>query len=99
MDAGGRATQEQLPDARRAHHRGAFALGYFSLGKQREVTRSAEGRAKALRPKIKTKKELDYMRLLSHALWAIRCANVRFPRITVVMLDLPRSAAFAGMTS
>ncbi len=35
-------------DARRAHRRGVLSLGYLSLHKQRKVTRSAEGRAKAL---------------------------------------------------
>jgi hypothetical protein len=40
--------QEQLPDARRAHRRGVLSLGYLYLHKQRKVTRSAEGRAKAL---------------------------------------------------
>src|SRR5450432_4364729 len=48
MDAGGRATQEQLPDAWRPRHRGVLSFGYLSLHKQRKVTRSAEGRAKAL---------------------------------------------------
>jgi hypothetical protein len=39
MDARGRAMQEQLPDARKARLRGVLSLGYFSLDKQREVTR------------------------------------------------------------
>jgi hypothetical protein len=35
-------------DARRARPRGAFSLGYFSLGKQREVTRPPAGGRNAL---------------------------------------------------
>jgi hypothetical protein len=35
-------------DAWRARNRGAFSLGYFSLGTQREVTRAAAGGSKAL---------------------------------------------------
>jgi hypothetical protein len=35
-------------DARKARPRGAFSLGYLSLGKQRKVTRRPEGPAKAL---------------------------------------------------
>jgi hypothetical protein len=35
-------------DARKARTRGAFSLGYLSLGKQRKVTRRPEGPAKAL---------------------------------------------------
>ena len=48
MDAGGRATQEQLPDARKARYVGCVSFGYLSLHKQRKVTRSPEGRVKAL---------------------------------------------------
>src|SRR6185295_14921079 len=33
MDAGGRATQEQLPDARRPRYLGCVSLGDFSLHK------------------------------------------------------------------
>src|SRR5688572_15202065 len=40
MDARGRAMQEQLPDTRKARLRGVLSLGYFSLDKQREVTRT-----------------------------------------------------------
>ncbi len=42
MDAVGRATQEQLPDARRPLYRGGLSLGAFSLATQREDTRSPE---------------------------------------------------------
>jgi hypothetical protein len=42
-------------DARKARPRGAFSLGYLSLGKQRKVTRRPEGPAKAL--DLKNQKE------------------------------------------
>ncbi len=34
-----RQRREQLPDARRARHRGGLSFGYFSLATQRKVTR------------------------------------------------------------
>ncbi|MEY2116911.1 MULTISPECIES: hypothetical protein [Rhodanobacter] len=40
MDAGVEATQERLPDARKARKRGAPLFGYFLSGKRKKVTRA-----------------------------------------------------------
>jgi len=75
-------------DARRARHRGCVSLIPF-FAQAKKVTRSPAGRVEALRYQSKNqngfplareclqKRELDYTRLLSRALRAIRCANVR----------------------
>ena len=39
---------------------------------------------------------MDYMRLLPHVHWAIRCANVRYPNIAGAMLDLPTRSRLRG---
>jgi len=64
-------------DARKARYLGCVSFGYLSLHKQRKVTRSPEGRVKALHFKRQQNKGADCARLLSRALRAIRCANVR----------------------
>jgi hypothetical protein len=42
MDAGGRATQEQLPDAWRPRRQGRLLFGEFLLARQEKVTRSPQ---------------------------------------------------------
>jgi hypothetical protein len=69
-------SQGRMPGDRAAG--GVFLwLPFFAQAKK--VTRSPAGRVEALHFKGRERKykELDYTRLLSRALWAIRYANVR----------------------
>jgi hypothetical protein len=65
MDARGRATQEQLPNARQAPSGVSFSLGYFSFGQAKEKYLALRRRAKALRRFAKKKHTNEHPPLTS----------------------------------
>src|SRR5450755_1361762 len=83
-----RRASQAAPEKPAARSRGAVSGACF-------LTRSPPASGSCALT-IKTEKDLDYMRLLSHALRAIRRANVRFPDIAGAMFDPPAQSRFRG---